>query len=149
MRDRVLPTYLSFWGKASPKRRPGEPLSHSLAYHGLDVAAAADVLMRHNPRKLQAMARLLATSPENAPRGSRPVPNPAREAEEVIAYEVRQEKLRRYGNRVPRGKLDELIREVSEDMAESLEGVSGIRIENIRSKLKRGAKRKTKAKVND
>jgi CRISPR-associated endonuclease/helicase Cas3 len=48
--------------------RQGEPLSHSIAYHSLDVAAVADVLLRHNPRKLQAMVRLLATSPDNARR---------------------------------------------------------------------------------
>lgn len=61
-----LPTYLSFWGKASPEMRQGEASSHPLAYHSLDVAAVADVLLRCNRRKLRAMARLLATTPDNA-----------------------------------------------------------------------------------
>jgi CRISPR-associated endonuclease/helicase Cas3 len=66
MRD--LPTYLRFWGKASPGLRTGEARSHPVAYHGLDVAAVADVLLRSNLRRLHALARLLATSPDNARR---------------------------------------------------------------------------------
>jgi len=64
----VLPTYFSFWGKVSPEVRQVEPATHSIAYHSLDVAAVAQVLLLHNPRKLQAIARLLATSPDNARR---------------------------------------------------------------------------------
>lgn len=63
-----LPPYMSFWGKASPETRPSEPASHCIAYHCFDVAAVADVLLRRNPRKLRAMARLLDTSPESARR---------------------------------------------------------------------------------
>ncbi len=54
-------TYLQFWGKALGGR-PGEPLWHPVAYHNLDVAAVADVLLRSNPRRLSAMARLLGAS---------------------------------------------------------------------------------------
>lgn len=52
------PPYLCFWGKA---RGPltEDPLSwHPLPYHCLDVAAVADELLRQNPRRLAAMARL-------------------------------------------------------------------------------------------
>ena len=54
-------TYLQFWGKAQGER-PGEPLWHPVAYHNLDVAAVADVLLRSNPRRLSAMARMLGAS---------------------------------------------------------------------------------------
>jgi CRISPR-associated endonuclease/helicase Cas3 len=57
---------MAFWGKAAPGLPPGAPRSHPLAYHGLDVAAVADCLLRRNPRKLRAIARLLATTPDNA-----------------------------------------------------------------------------------
>jgi hypothetical protein len=81
------------------------------------------------------------------PRGSGLVPNPAREAERLIAYGVRQLKLRKYGDKpVPRGKLDQLIDQVCEDTAERFEGVGGISIDNIRSELKRGRKAKAKVK---
>jgi CRISPR-associated endonuclease/helicase Cas3 len=53
--------YLQFWGKALGERL-GEPLWHPVAYHNLDVAAVADVLLRRNPRRLSAMARMLGAS---------------------------------------------------------------------------------------
>jgi hypothetical protein len=85
------------------------------------------------------------------PRGRTPIPNPAREAREAeseIVYEVRQLKLRMYGDKpVPRGKLKQLIDQVCEDKAEKFEGVKEFSIDNIRRELKRGAKRKAKAKV--
>jgi CRISPR-associated endonuclease/helicase Cas3 len=62
------PPFAYFWGKASPVPRQGEPSSHSIVYHSLDVAAVADVLLRRNPRKLLTIARLLDTSPDNARR---------------------------------------------------------------------------------
>ncbi|MFM9938438.1 MAG: CRISPR-associated helicase Cas3' [Hyphomicrobiaceae bacterium] len=63
--DLQCPTYLTFWGKAGGER-PNEPAWHPVAYHCLDVAAVADVLLRTNPRRLQAMSDLLGTSPEVA-----------------------------------------------------------------------------------
>lgn len=58
---------LQFWGKAGGDR-PGEPAWHPLPYHSLDVAAAADALLSHNPRKLNVIATLLGTDPQNARR---------------------------------------------------------------------------------
>ena len=53
--------YLSFWGKARGPL-PHDPLTwHPLPYHGLDGAAVADELLRQNPRRLAAMARLAGT----------------------------------------------------------------------------------------
>jgi CRISPR-associated endonuclease/helicase Cas3 len=60
-----LPSYMYFWGKAAPDAS-GARRSHPVAYHCLDVAAVADVLLRRSPRKLCAISRLLATSPDNA-----------------------------------------------------------------------------------
>jgi hypothetical protein len=77
------------------------------------------------------------------PRGSDPVPNPAQEAAKFIAYLVRKLALQRYGDRVPRGKLNELIEQVCQDTAERFDGEGPIRIEDIRSELKRG-RRKSK-----
>jgi CRISPR-associated endonuclease/helicase Cas3 len=57
--------YLHFWGKAQGERE-GEPSWHPAAYHNLDVAAVADVLLRQNPRRLSAMASRLGTSPQAA-----------------------------------------------------------------------------------
>ena len=55
------PAYLRFWGKARGPL-PDDPLTwHPLAYHCLDVGAVADELLRQNPRRLAAMARLAAT----------------------------------------------------------------------------------------
>ena len=65
---RSLPSYLMFWGKASPEVRPEEARSHPLPYHSLDVAAVADVLLQRSPRNLRTLARLLATSSDNARR---------------------------------------------------------------------------------
>lgn len=62
-----MPVYLKFWGKAHGPQ-DDEPGWHPLAYHNLDVAAVADVLLRRNPRKLAAMARLLDTPEDNARR---------------------------------------------------------------------------------
>lgn len=47
---------------------PDEPGWHPLAYHSLDVAAVADVLLCSSPRKLRAIARLLSTTPDRARR---------------------------------------------------------------------------------
>ncbi len=57
--------YLLFWGKARGERA-GEPCSHPLAYHCLDVAACADALLRHNERKALAISNRLRTTPGNA-----------------------------------------------------------------------------------
>jgi CRISPR-associated endonuclease/helicase Cas3 len=62
-----MKSYLRFWGKAAGERS-NEPVWHPVAYHCLDVAAVADVLLQHNVRKLHAMARLLHTTPDNARR---------------------------------------------------------------------------------
>src|SRR2546429_5660034 len=76
------------------------------------------------------------------PRGSVPVPNPGREAEQLIVYKVRQLKLRMFGNeRVPRGTLNALIDEVLKNNADRFDGLGGdISIVNIRRELKRGTK---------
>ncbi len=55
------PTYLSFWGKARPPTEDDPLDRHPLAYHCLDVAAVADEILRQNPRRLAAMARLART----------------------------------------------------------------------------------------
>src|SRR5262245_34587109 len=103
----------------------------------------ADLIYRRSERKQR-----------GRPRGSAPVPNPAREAREAreaeseIVYEVRQLKLRMYGDKpVPKGKLGQLIDQVCKDKAEKFEEVRGFSIDNVRRELKRGAKRKAKAKV--
>lgn len=57
----------NFWGKAAGAR-DGEPESHPLVYHCLDVAAMADVLLAQHPRRLDALARLLRTTPDSARR---------------------------------------------------------------------------------
>jgi len=59
--------YRLFWGKTGGEQA-GEPSWHPVAYHCLDVAAAADALLAVNPRKLAVLARLLGTSKENAQR---------------------------------------------------------------------------------
>jgi hypothetical protein len=89
--------------------------------------------------------RRIEPKPRGRPRGSDPVPNPAREAERLIVYEVRQLKLRQFGNkRVPRGKLNALIDQVMKSNAERFDGVGDISIENIRNELKRGPRRSAK-----
>jgi hypothetical protein len=92
----------------------------------------ADLIHRRIERKQQ----------RGRPRGSDPVPNPAREAERLIVCEVRQLKSNVFGDkRVPRGKLNALIDRVMESNAERFDGVGNISIANIRNELKRGAKR--------
>jgi hypothetical protein len=85
------------------------------------------------------------------PRGSLPVPNPARDAELVIAHEVRRLKLRMFGGkRVPRGTLNALIDRVRENNADRFDGLGGeISIENIRRELKRGTKEKARRRTAD
>lgn len=64
----ILPnmsSYLKFWGKARGERN-GEPATHPVAYHGLDVAAAADALLRANPRMLTRITASLGTTEDNA-----------------------------------------------------------------------------------
>ena len=56
-----------FWGKAFGER-PGEPAWHPLAYHSLDVAAAANHLLASEPRRLKQIAACLDTTPDNARR---------------------------------------------------------------------------------
>ena len=67
LHDNTMTSYLHFWGKAGGAR-DGGPATHPIAYHGLDVAGAADALIRANPRMLSRVATLLATDPENARR---------------------------------------------------------------------------------
>lgn len=59
--------YLNFWGKAAGSRE-GEPAWHPLAYHSLDVAAVANVLLSVSPRQLDAMARHLGVGQQDARR---------------------------------------------------------------------------------
>lgn len=54
-----------FWGKAAGERE-GEPASHPLVYHCLDVAAVADALLAQQPQRLATLASLMRTTPENA-----------------------------------------------------------------------------------
>ncbi len=54
-----------FWGKAAGVG-DGEPASHPLVYHCLDVAAVADALLAQHPRRLDVLATLLRTTPFNA-----------------------------------------------------------------------------------
>ena len=78
------------------------------------------------------------------PRGSVPVPNPGREAEQLIVDEVRRLKSLIYGNkRVPKGGLKALIDQAWN--ADRFDGLGGdISIANIRRDLKRGTKKKAK-----
>jgi hypothetical protein len=79
------------------------------------------------------------------PRGSVPVPNPARENERRIVDQVRKLKLRKFGRkRVPKGGLKALVDQVIQQLNENdlLEG--GANMENIRSELKRGTRQKGK-----
>jgi len=61
------PDYREFWGKAR-RAREAEPLWHPVAYHSLDVAAVAEALLVACPRRLEHLALLLGTPPENAKR---------------------------------------------------------------------------------
>jgi Cas3, HD domain len=60
-------SYLRFWGKAGGDQ-PSEPGWHPVAYHCLDVAAVADLLLFASPRKLARLTGLLGTSADNARR---------------------------------------------------------------------------------
>lgn len=53
----TMPLFLRFWGKAHP--RPDAALWHPLAFHALDVAAAASVLLDKNPHKMAGLAQLI------------------------------------------------------------------------------------------
>lgn len=57
--------YIRFWGKAQGERE-GEPACHPNAYHNLDVAAVADVLLRLNRRCLTRFARQLGIPADTA-----------------------------------------------------------------------------------
>ena len=59
--------YLCFWGKAGGGLG-AEPIWHPLAYHSLDVASVADVLLEASPQRLSNIAQLLGTTPKNAKR---------------------------------------------------------------------------------
>jgi hypothetical protein len=104
----------------------------------------ADLPLSQDQREqiAELIRRRIQRKQRGRPRGSAPVPNPAREAERLIAYMVRQLKSRKYGDKpVPKGKLNELIDQVCEDTAERFEGVGGISIDNVRSELKRPRRR--------
>ena len=62
---KTIADYLLFWGKAGGEL-PGAPAWHPAAYHNLDVAAVAGVLLDVHPRRSACMARLLGASPANA-----------------------------------------------------------------------------------
>jgi CRISPR-associated endonuclease/helicase Cas3 len=57
--------YLEFWGKAQVGS-DGEPDWHPLAYHNLDVAAVAKVLLDVNPQRLAGFAGLFGVAPDVA-----------------------------------------------------------------------------------
>jgi hypothetical protein len=113
-----------------------------------DYLKDSDLPLQWNHREMLAelIYRRIERKRRGRPRGSDPVLNPAREAERVIVDEVRQLKLRRFGNkRVPKGGLNAVIDEVRENNADRFDGLGGdISTENIRRELKRGAKKKAK-----
>ena len=100
----------------------------------------------HREKLADLIHRRIERKQRGRPRGSVPIPNPGRDAEQIIIYEVRQLKKRMFGNkRVPRGGLKALIDQVCEDNAEGFDGLGGdISIANIRRGLKRGAKQKAR-----
>lgn len=52
-----IPDYIQlYWGKAQPSENDRVQW-HPLAYHSLDVAAVADVLLRRDPRRLERMSK--------------------------------------------------------------------------------------------
>jgi len=110
-----------------------------------DYLRDSDLPLQWNFREMLAelIYRRIERKRRGRPRGSDPVFNPAREAERIIAYEVRQLKLRMFGNRrVPKGRLNELIYQVMESNAYAFEGFGAdINIANIRRELKRGTKK--------
>ncbi|HET7020532.1 MAG TPA: hypothetical protein VFI58_07440 [Xanthobacteraceae bacterium] len=100
----------------------------------------------HREMLAELIHRRIGRKKRGRPRGSDPVPNPGREAEQLIVYQVRQLKSRLYGNnKVPRGRLNALIEEVCQQNADRFDGLGGdINMDNIRRELKRGAKQKTR-----
>ena len=56
------PHVAGYWAKARAAI-DGGPVWHPLAYHCLDVAAAADRLLANSPRRLEPLAGLAQTSP--------------------------------------------------------------------------------------
>jgi hypothetical protein len=100
----------------------------------------------HRERLADLIEWVIQRKQRGRPRGSVPIPNPGREAESLIVYEVRQLKLNRFrGKSLPKGLLSALIAEVLENNAERFDGLGGeISIENIRRELKRGTKQKAK-----
>src|SRR5262249_21135281 len=97
----------------------------------------------HREQLAELIYRRIEQKKRGRPRGSDPVPNrEGREAEDLIVYQVRQLKLRKFGNkRVPRGALGALIEEVLENNADRFDGLGGeISIAKIRRELKRGTK---------
>jgi CRISPR-associated endonuclease/helicase Cas3 len=60
----AVPGYVrGYWGKASREESENAALWHPLAYHSLDVAAVADLLLQKSPRRLERMAALLGVDP--------------------------------------------------------------------------------------
>jgi hypothetical protein len=98
----------------------------------------------HREQIAELINRRIERKQRGRPRGSALFPNPAREAESQIVYRVRQLKSRMYGDKLPKGKLDQLIDQVCEDSAEEFDGVAGISIDNIRRELKRGVRQRPK-----
>jgi len=75
-----------------------------------DYLKNSDLPLRWDHREKLAQLiywRIQRKQQRGRPRGSVPVPNPAREAERLIVREVRQLKLRMFGNkRVPKGRVE-------------------------------------------
>jgi len=123
------------------------------AYRG-DTGSLCDYLkdsdlplkQQHRQQLADLIYRRIEQKKRGRPRGSDPVPNPVREAERAIVDDVRQLKLRRFGNKgVPKGGLNALIYEALENNAYAFEGFGAdINIANIRRELKRGTKKKAK-----
>jgi hypothetical protein len=67
------------------------------------------------------------------------------EAERLLAYLVREKALSLFGDKpVPRGKLNQLIKEVFDENAEQFDGDGPLSIDKVRAQLKRGRKSKAK-----
>ncbi|MCU0623667.1 MAG: hypothetical protein MUF53_07355, partial [Gemmatimonadaceae bacterium] len=62
-----IPAYLGYWGKAHPVEGASVRW-HPLAYHALDVAAAATVILRQRPLYRAAGARALGVDEASATR---------------------------------------------------------------------------------
>ncbi len=63
-----VPDFLLFWGKAQPRTDASAqyPRYHPVAYHSLDVAAVADVLLMARPLAARRIAQLLGVRVEEA-----------------------------------------------------------------------------------